>query len=97
MLRMYFLLFAIVVIVVIVSGCVDPAEMSQSPVPCTESWYEYVESIIPTGDGMGHGPDIGSDEWKSVVEFKLGIRNDPGVPERSSEAWCQYMDQRIPA
>ena len=94
---MYLRSFYIVMSVAIVSGCADPAEMPKSPAPCTEPWYAYVELIIPTGDGMGHGPDIGSDEWKSVVEFKLGIRDDPGVPKRSSEAWCQYMDQRIPA
>ncbi len=46
---------------------------------------------------MGHGPDIGSEEWKSVVEFQLGIRGNPGVPDRSSEAWCPFTDQQIQA
>jgi hypothetical protein len=41
-----------------------------------------------TDDGQGHGPDIGSDEWKSVIEFRLGIRGKPDLPARASEAWC---------
>ena len=44
---------------------------------------------------MGHGPDIGSGEWKSVVEFKLGIRGNPDVPDRDSQEWCSYIDALI--
>ena len=44
-----------------------------------------------TGDGQGHGPDLGSSEWRSVIEFKLGIRGDPSVPPRNSELWCAYI------
>lgn len=61
--------------------------------PCTDGWYEFVESVIPTGDGMGHGPDVGSEEWKSVVEFKLAIRDNPEVPDPSSEEWCTFIDE----
>ena len=52
-------------------------------------------SRLVTGDGQGHGPDIGSDEWRSVVEFKLGIRDDPSTPTRDSEDWCAYIDERL--
>ncbi|GJL53978.1 MAG: lipoprotein [Nitrospirales bacterium] len=48
-----------------------------------------------TGDGQGHGPDVGSEEWKSVVEFKLGIRDKPNVPNRDSIAWCRQIDQIV--
>ena len=65
---------------------------SEKPSPCSESWYDYIDAIVVTGDGAGHGPDIGSDEWQSVVEFKLGVRDDPKVPERSSAAWCDFID-----
>jgi hypothetical protein len=51
--------------------------------------------MLTTDDGMGHGPDIGSDEWKSVVEFRLGVRGIPGTPDRSSEDWCTYIDAHI--
>ena len=50
---------------------------------------------MPTGDGRGHGPDVGSDEWKSVVEFKLGIRGKSDLPGRDSEAWCRLIDQLV--
>ena len=60
---------------------------------CSDAWYAAVEEQVPTGDGHGHGPDIGSDEWKSVVEFKLGVRGQPDVPERASEPWCVYIDR----
>lgn len=66
-----------------------------APRPCSEQWYRFVEERVTTGDGRGHGPDIGSDEWKSVVEFKLGIRGTPDLPNRNSDAWCRRIDQMI--
>jgi uncharacterized protein len=60
---------------------------------CSDSWNQFIEKKIPTGDDRGHGPDVGSGEWKSVIEFKLGIRDKPGLPDRDSEAWCRYIDQ----
>ncbi len=62
---------------------------------CSSAWQQQIDESVVTGDGQGHGPDIGSDEWKSVVEFKLGIRGKPGVPGRDSEAWCAYVDQVV--
>lgn len=64
---------------------------------CSESWYRSIEAKVPTGDGRGHGPDIGSDEWKSGVEFKLGIRGQSGLPARDTEAWCGYIDRYVRA
>lgn len=37
---------------------------------CSDSWYRLIAENVPTSDEQGHGPDIGSDEWKSVIEFK---------------------------
>jgi len=68
---------------------------SPHPVPCTEPWYAFVESKVSTGDGMGHGPDADSAEWKSVVEFKLGIRGTAGIPDPSTDEWCNYIDKQI--
>jgi uncharacterized protein len=62
---------------------------------CSDAWYRSIEEKVPTGDGQGHGPDIGSDEWKSVVEFKTGIRDRPEVPKRDSTAWCQHIDRIV--
>ena len=65
------------------------------PPPCSDLWYPYINGIVVTGDGAGHGPDVGSDEWQSVVEFKLGVRGDADVPDRSSAAWCEFVDELV--
>ena len=62
---------------------------------CSEAWYRMIEENVPTGDGQGHGPDVGSVEWESVVEFKLGIRGQPDVPSRNTQAWCRHIDQIV--
>lgn len=64
-------------------------------VRCSVQWYEKVEAQLGSDDGRGHGPDIGSQEWKSVVEFKLGVRDQLGVPDRSTDAWCAYVDKLL--
>jgi len=67
----------------------------ETQVLCSDAWYQYIEEKVPTGDGQGHGPDIGSDEWKSVIEFRLGIRGKPDLPARDSEAWCRAIDEIV--
>ena len=74
---------------------VSATGVAQAQSICTHQWYESIDKILHTTDGQGHGPDIGSDEWKSVIEFKLRVRDRPNVPERSSDQWCQYIDQQI--
>ena len=46
-------------------------------------------------DSAGHGPDIGSAEWMSAVEFKLGLRGGADVPELGTPAWCERIDKAI--
>ena len=82
-------------IVVLLTSCKAGNTAGQRPEPCDEDWYQWVESALPSSDGRGHGPDIGSNEWQSVIEFKLGIRGQADIPPRSSGAWCQFIDQRI--
>jgi hypothetical protein len=67
----------------------------KKPTLCSSEWYQSIEETVTTGDGHGHGPDVGSDEWRSVIEFKLGIRGTPTIPQRDSEAWCQYIDHFV--
>ena len=67
----------------------------ERPQACTQAWNEWVETQLVSGDGMGHGPDIGSEEWQSVIEFKLGVRGKPEVPPRASDNWCEFIDQRM--
>ena len=62
---------------------------------CSDSWYRSIEETVPTSDNQGHGPDVGSGEWQSVIEFKLGIRDNPNLPDRDSEAWCRHIDQIV--
>lgn len=71
---------------------------SNAPVveaPCSSSWFKAVEKKVATGDGQGHGPDIGSMEWRSVVEFKLGVRGLSQTPNRQTTAWCAYIDDLV--
>lgn len=86
-----------IALALLVAACNTDAERSTGPEPCTAAWQQWVESRVTTGDGQGHGPDIGSDEWQSVIEFKLGIRGDPAVPPRDTDAWCRFIDDRIRA
>ena len=65
------------------------------PEPCSSDWLVFVEEKVQTGDEHGHGPDFGSEEWRSVVEFKLGIRDDPANPPSDSREWCGFIDGLI--
>ncbi len=76
-------------------GCGQESTQSAAATPCSPSWFEAVEAKVGTGDGQGHGPDMGSGEWRSVVEFKLGIRGDKKVPSSESQAWCDYIDALV--
>jgi len=60
---------------------------------CTDAQYRAIAAKVATDDGKGHGPDIGSDEWKSTVEFRLGVRGNASVPARDSAAWCPYVER----
>lgn len=82
-------------VILIASGCADEQTPYSDLQPCTAPWQEYVEAQLQTGDSEGHGPDLGSLEWRSVVEFKLGIRGDPTIPSRATDEWCTYIDQAI--
>jgi hypothetical protein len=75
------------------AACAVDSERGASPAPCSPQWFEFVEDVVPTGDAEGHGPDTGSSEWRSVVEFKLGIRGDPAIPDRATGEWCRYIDK----
>lgn len=78
-----------------VTACQRDGSTSETTALCSESWYRMIEDRVPTGDGQGHGPDIGSDEWRSVVEFQLGIRGESDVPRRDSAAWCRHVDEIV--
>ena len=87
------------VTLIVTAACAEAVNgeksLSETMVLCSPSWERFIEESVPTGDGRGHGPDIGSDEWRSVVEFKLGIRDKPGIPRQGSDAWCHHIDQLV--
>jgi len=76
-------------------NCDIVAGKATKPEICTTAWFNHVDTVIHSADLAGHGPDIGSDKWKSVVEFKLEIRGKPDVPARASKEWCDYVNQRM--
>ncbi|KPZ72876.1 MULTISPECIES: hypothetical protein [Shewanella] len=62
---------------------------------CGEQEFLVIAEKVSAGDGQGHGPDIGSDEWQSVIEFKLGIRGQADVPARDDVQWCQFILKKL--
>ena len=64
-----------------------------SPPACTDAWYTKAEKKLLASDGQRHGPDLGSLEWRSAVDFRLGIDRDPNLPPLDSDAWCRYIDR----
>ena len=81
--------------VLVAASCGVEESVEPGPQPGAVLGQQEVELLLPTGDGAGHGPDRGSLEWRSVVEFKLGIRGDPAIPARDTDEWCTYIDERI--
>jgi hypothetical protein len=81
--------------ILVISSCSPELSTSRGPTPCSEEWFQFVEGRLSTGDSQGHGPDLGSSEWRSVVEFKLGIRGKPTIPNRSTMQWCTYIDEKL--
>lgn len=77
------------------SGCIENKESNTGQQVCSNDWYLLVEKQISTGDSQGHGPDLGSTEWRSTIEFKLGVRGQPGIPALETEQWCSYINEHF--
>jgi hypothetical protein len=78
-----------------VASCSPQPNQSNTTLLCSEDWLAQVERQIATADNQGHGPDLGSLEWRHTVEFKLGLRASTDIPARNSTAWCEYIDKHI--
>lgn len=98
----YLSIFAILVLL----GCADTTdgaldiEMqelkdSNALTPCSKAWMVFIDDSITTQDENQHGPDIGSAEWKSTIEYKLNVKNNPEVPDQNSQDWCIYVDEKM--
>lgn len=86
-------LFAMIAAALASPGCVDHRQETAEQPACSADWYQLVEKQVGSGDGDGHGPDLGSGEWRSTIEFRLGIRDQPGIPALDTDQWCRYIDQ----
>lgn len=91
------MLRSLLILILALAACGETNELAAPPLAglkfCSDRWYQDVEDTIGSGDAEGHGPDIASDEWKSVIEFRLGVRGSSDVPPRNGEAWCRYIDE----
>ena len=85
----------LVLVAGLAAGCSVVEPESNGFEGCTDDWFAYVEERVSTGDGQGHGPDPGSMEWRSTVEFRLGLRDDETVPPLGTNDWCRFIDDRI--
>ena len=82
-------------ILIAVTSCGNGIQPGAVTEPCSTEWIQLVEDKLSTSDSQGHGPDLGSMEWRSTVEFKLGIRDDPAVPDLESVEWCLYVNEKV--
>ena len=92
MLTSHFRLSALTALAIAITGCIENNTKQQA---CSNDWYLLVEKQISTGDSQGHGPDLGSTEWRSTIEFKLGIRDQSEIPALDTEQWCGYINEHF--
>ena len=69
-----------------------PADL-QIPAMGSEDWFFWVEKKLGTSDGLGHGPDYGSQEWCMVIDHKL-FSGKSGVAPCSS-AWNEKVTEKL--
>lgn len=69
----------------------DKHESNDCDSPSVLAW---IESQRPTSDKNGHGPDIGSREWRGVILHRLGVK-DPHRQSLDEKQWCAYVLKRI--
>ena len=102
--------FFILVFALVISACsslqISTSKNSTEPLKqadqevgqsCSPEWFRYVNSQVPSSDSMGHGPDIASQEWKSVIEFKLGIQSHASLPPKNTPQWCKFIQSQLDA
>lgn len=83
----------LLVLALVACSCALVKDGADSAIVCSDKWFWAVEEKVRITDSQGHGPDPGSMEWRSAVEFKLGIRGKPVVPPIESAEWCTYINE----
>lgn len=82
--------------VLFLSACAITEDVKeQKKLPCSPEWYQSADKKLSITDEDGHGPDLGSLEWRSAVEFKLDLKNVSDKPEKSSTQWCKFIDKNM--
>ncbi|MDA7892308.1 hypothetical protein OAE72_01655 [Akkermansiaceae bacterium] len=61
-----------------------------------EAWAMWADEKHSTGDGQGHGPDVGSDEWAYALGTQLGISDSQGHgPDIKSDEWRRAVENKL--
>ncbi|MCF6313656.1 MAG: hypothetical protein L3J39_14515 [Verrucomicrobiales bacterium] len=61
-----------------------------------DEWALWADKLHATGDGQGHGPDVGSDEWAQVLDRQLNISDQSGHgPDVGSVEWRSAVEARL--
>lgn len=63
--------------------------------PCPADRLAAIDRHGTPHDSRGHGPDPGSEEWASTVEWQLGLRGQADLPARGSLAWCGRIEAAL--
>lgn len=75
----------------VLTACTDKPASNNNTVACDQNSFHVLEQLIGSSDGAGHGPDVGSHEWQSTIEFRLQLRGDKNKPAHDHPEWCAYM------
>lgn len=84
-------LCASLALVAAASGCISAKVNTLDTGDCAQAQFVEIEQRLSTTDGWGHGPDVGSAEWQSAVEYLLGVDRNARIPAAGSQAWCQHI------
>ncbi len=61
---------------------------------CSIASLTEIDRQVSSQDSHGHGPDIGSSEWASSIEHRLGINELNNKPPMLSSQWCNFIAQQ---
>jgi hypothetical protein len=74
-------------------GCHDPKALPEDD---WMIWAQKIEAQFPVTDAMGHGPDIGSDEWALALQHKLQLfDDDESSLEAGSKEWRAAVEKKL--
>lgn len=69
---------------------------AQAPPEAWDAWAKWAEAQHSTGDGQGHGPDVGSDEWAAALSKQLGVTDAEGHgPDLKSAEWRAAVEKKL--